>query len=53
MYVHILEAYVYMCARYEVSVIKPVAKRTVHRQWQQWWWWQQCRTPHDGQIMIT
>ena len=32
MHVHILEAYVHICARYEVSVIKPVARRTVHRQ---------------------
>ena len=30
-HVHILGACVHMCARYEVSVIKPVAGRTVHR----------------------
>ena len=27
---HILGAYVHVCARYEVSVIKPVDRRTVH-----------------------
>ena len=37
---HILGAYVHICVRYEVSVIKPVARRTVHRWWQ--WWW--CHT---------
>ena len=31
MHGHILGAYVHMCARYEVSVIKPVAGRTVAR----------------------
>ena len=31
MHVHILGTYVHICARYEVSVIKPVARRTVHR----------------------
>ena len=31
MYVQILGAYVHICARYEVSVTKPVARRTVHR----------------------
>ena len=43
MHVHILGAYVHICARCEVSVIKPVA-RTVHR-WCQW----QCQrwTIHD------
>ena len=29
--VHIQGAYVHMCARYEVFLIKPVARRTVHR----------------------
>ena len=38
-HVHILGAYVHICAKYEVSVIKPVDGRTVHRQWQ----WQQQR----------
>ena len=41
MHVHILGAYVHICARYEVSVIKPVARRTVHR-WYQW----QCQIHH-------
>ena len=31
LYMHILGAYLYMCARYEVSIIKPVARRAVHR----------------------
>ena len=30
-HVHILGAYVHICAKYEVSVIKPVDRRTVHR----------------------
>ena len=32
-HVHIPQAYVrkYMCAKYEVFMIKPVASRTVHR----------------------
>ena len=29
-HVHILGAYVYVCVRYEVSVIKPVARKTVY-----------------------
>ena len=41
-----------ICARYEVPVIKPVA-RTVHIwcQWQWWWQWWHHRMPHDGQFM--
>ena len=30
-HVHILGAYVHICARYEVSMVKPVARMTVHR----------------------
>ena len=41
-HVHILGAYVHICAKYEVSVIKPVDRRTVHRWWcQQQWQWRQ------------
>ena len=33
----ILGVYVHICKRYEVSVIKPVDRGTIH-----WWWWCQC-----------
>ena len=44
-HVHILGAYVHICAKYEVSVIKPV-DRTVQR-WQQQWW-QRRHTPDNS-----
>ena len=49
MHVHILEAYVHICTRYKVSVIKPVNRRTVHRwQWQQQWWCQWWHTADNS-----
>ena len=44
---HILGAYVHICARYKVSVIKPV-DRTVHRWWQCWWQHQQWHTKDNS-----
>ena len=43
-HVHILGAYVHICAKYKVSVMKPLDRRTVHR----WWQWRQqwCQRWH-------
>ena len=46
---HILGACLHKCVRYEVSVIKPVDRRTVHRRlqwWQRWCQWRRCQRRH-------
>ena len=54
-HVHILGAYVHMCARYEVSVIKPVARglSTDDTNTNNDNTGRQHRMPHDGQFMIS